>query len=248
MESKQPSLTIPGAIIIAAAIIAIALIYIFHPQTAPAQPAPVPGQNAQISMQPVTAADHILGNPNAPIKIVEYSDPSCPYCKMFNSTMEQLINEYGAGGKVAWVYRHFPLDQPDENGNVLHANAGREAQSLECAASVGGNDTFWAYEKDWYDAIPQDGADRSAQDDQAQILQTAKDVGLNIPSFNDCLSSGKTKDIVQKEYLDGINAGASGTPYSIIITPSGSKIPLVGAQSYSTVKAAVDTLLSTIKS
>jgi len=248
MEPQRSSLTIPGAIIIAAAIIAIALIYIFHPQRAAAPSIPQPGTVTQITMAPVTASDHILGNPNAPIKIVEYSDASCPFCKMFNPTMVQIMNDYGASGNVAWVYRDFPLDQPDENGNILHPNAGQEAQALECAASIGGNDTFWAFEKEWYNVIPQDGADRSAADDLAQIKQVAADVGLDASTFATCLSSGKMKDTVQKQYLDGINAGASGTPYSIILTPSGSKIPIVGAQSYASIKAAIDTLLPSAQS
>ncbi len=244
MEPQRSSLTIPGAIIIAAAIIAIALIYIFHPQKAAAPAAPSPSRSTEMNLPPVTASDHILGNPNASLKIVEYSDPSCPFCKIFNATMVKVMDEYGASGKVAWIYRDFPLDKPDDNGNVLHPNAGREAQAMECAAKVGGNDKFWAYEKAWYDTIPEDGSQMSTADDLAMIKQVASAAGINASAFSDCLSSGATKKIVEKQYLDGINAGASGTPYSIMITSSGSKVPIVGAQSYASVKAAIDTLLS----
>lgn len=247
MEPRS-SLTIPGSIIIAAAIIAIALIYIFHPQKAVPVAVPQPGSVTQISMAPVTSSDHILGNPNAAIKIVEYSDPSCPFCKMFNPTMVEIMNEYGASGNVAWVYRDFPLDQPDEDGNILHPNAGHEAQAMECAAKVGGNSAFWKYEEDWYTSIAQDGAGMSQSDDAAFINQVASDAGLDAAAFSTCLSSGATKATVEKEYLDGINAGASGTPYSIIVTPSGSKIPLIGAQSYDSVKAAIETLLPSAQS
>lgn len=247
MEPRHPALTVPGAIIIAAAIMAIAIIYVFHPAKA-VQPASPSVGVSQITMRAVSSSDHILGNPNAPIKIVEYSDASCPFCKMFNPIMSQIMDEYGSSGNVAWVYRDFPLDQPDQDGNVLHPNAGREAQALECAAVLGGNDKFWAYEKEWYTNIPEDGADRSTTDDMTQITQTASDVGLDAKAFSNCLSSGQTKDAVQKDYLDGINAGASGTPYSIIVTQDGGKIPLVGAQSYTTVKAAIDTLLPSVTS
>lgn len=247
MEQQRSSLTIPGAIIIAAAIIAVALIYISHPQKAATVAPTSPSSSTEINLPAVTAADHILGNPNASLKIVEYSDPSCPFCKMFNPTMVKIMDEYGPSGNVAWVYREFPLDQPDESGNVLHPNAGQEAQAMECAAEVGGNDKFWAYEEEWYSVIPDDGADRSSSDDLAQIKRVASDVGLDATAFGNCLSSGKTKAAIQKQYLDAINAGASGTPYSIIVTPSGSKIPLVGAQPYSAVKAAIDTLLPSAK-
>jgi protein-disulfide isomerase len=248
MESRSSSLTIPGAIIIAATIIAIALIYIFHPKSA-ATTQTIPGQIPDVTMQPVSANDHILGNPNAPIKIVEYSDPSCPFCKLFNPTMVKVISQYGPSGQVAWVYRSFPLNQPDQDGNVLHPNAGTEAQAFECAALIGSNDKFWAFEKEWYSVIPEDGANRTSLDDMKQILKVGTDVGLDSASFSDCVTSGRTKAAVQRQYLDGINAGVSGTPYSIIITPSGSKIPFAGASyTYSDLKATIDALIGTIPS
>lgn len=241
------ALTIPSAIIIAATIIAIALIYVLKPASSAPATATAPSGAGEVNMAPVTPADHILGNPDAPIKIVEYSDPSCPFCKVFNPTMVQIMGTYGAGGKVAWIYRDFPLDKPDANGNVLHKNAGTEAQAMECAASLGGNDKFWKYQQEWYQNVPQEAGGRSVADDQKQIMQTAKDIGLDTVSFNECLTSGQFKSKVEKEYLDGLNAGVSGTPYSIIITPTGSKIPLPGVQSYATIKSAIDTLISEIK-
>lgn len=225
---------------------AIAIIWVNKPAAAPTQNQNATGQPtiAQINMRPVTAADHILGNPNAPIKIVEFSDPSCPYCKLFNPTMEQIMSDYGPGGKVAWIYRHFPLDKPDQNGNILHKNAGHEAQAMECAASLGGNDKFWAFEKNWYNTIPENGAVDSTSTDQAMLLAVAKNSGLDQSAFSDCLSSGQFKNKVEADYTDGLNAGVSGTPFSVLITPSGTKIPLVGAQSYQTIKSAIDALLS----
>ena len=244
----HPLLTLPSAIIIAATIIAVAIIYTMKPSAVSVgTTTSIPNQANETSMAPVTSSDHILGNPDAPIKIVEYSDPSCPFCKIFNPTMVQVMAAYGAGGKVAWVYRDFPLDKPDANGNVLHPNAGTEAQAMECAASLGGNDIFWKYEEEWYQNIPQDGAERSVADDQKQMMQDAKDNGIDTVSFNDCVSSGQFKGKVDAEYLDGLNAGVSGTPYSVIITPAGTKIPLPGVQSFATMKSAIDTLITEAK-
>ncbi|MDD5165684.1 MAG: thioredoxin domain-containing protein [Candidatus Pacebacteria bacterium] len=247
MEQKNQLITIPGAIIIGCTILAIAY---FMTQRSN-NPAPTNGtpQIPTVTMAPISANEHILGNPNAKIKIVEYSDPSCPYCKMFHPTMEQVMNAYGASGKVAWVYRQFPLDKPDANGNILHPNAGHEAQAFECAASIGGNDKFWAYTKEWYNVFPLQGAtDRPVAEDTAQLASIAKKVGLNAISFSDCLASGQFKSKVEAQYLDGVNAGVSGTPYNIIITPSGAKIPLAGAVSYSTLKNTIDTLLGDVSS
>ena len=103
-EQNQPQqiLTIPMAIVLAAVIIAGVLLYMYRPastalpvNTQAAPSATVPDTS---SLPPVTASDHILGNPNAPIKIVEYSDPSCPYCKMFQSTMLEVMT----GVRRAW--------------------------------------------------------------------------------------------------------------------------------------------------
>jgi protein-disulfide isomerase len=249
-NNRSQLIGIPGAIIIAATIIAIALIYIFHPASKASTPSAAAQvqQGSAAAMAPVTTADHIFGNPNAPIKIVEYSDPSCPYCKMFNPTMIQIMTAYGSSGKVAWVYRSFPLDKPDQNGAILHPNAGHEAEGLECAGLLGGNDKFWAYENAWYSTFPLQGAtDRSVASDTDQLVSIAKAVGLDGSSFNDCLASDQFKSKIDAQYTDGINTGVSGTPYNVIITPAGSQIPVAGAVSFATLKTTIDTLLTEAK-
>ena len=58
----------------------------------------------------VDSEDHIFGNPDAPVKLVEYSDFECPFCKRVHPTLKKIMADYGIDGEVAWVYRHFPLD------------------------------------------------------------------------------------------------------------------------------------------
>ncbi len=247
---RKSSLTLPGAIIIAGAFIAIAIIWTKKPapavSTAPADAnaAAIAQAQSPADISPVTATDHILGNPNASVKIVEYSDPSCPYCKMFNPTMTKIMDDYGPGSKVAWIYRSFPIDKPDADGFILHKNAGHESQALECAASLGGNTVFWSYEKKLYETTPSVTQDTPNGLDQTQLPVIAKEVGLNPVEFNDCLSSGQFKDKVEAQYQDGVRAGITGTPSSFIITPKGSIIPLIGAQSYAIVKNTIDALLN----
>src|SRR3989344_4842843 len=53
----------------------------------------------------ISDSDHVRGNVNAQIKIFEYSDFECPFCKQFHVTMERVVAEYG--DRVAWIYRHF---------------------------------------------------------------------------------------------------------------------------------------------
>ncbi len=90
------------------------------------------------NLKPVTATDHIRGDINAPVKIVQFSDIDCPFCKKFHTTMQEVMKTYGKDGKVAWVFRNFPLTQ-------LHPDAANKAEASECIAELGGNDKFWSF-------------------------------------------------------------------------------------------------------
>lgn len=183
-------------------------------------------------MRPISSEDHILGNPNADVIIVEYSDTECPFCKQFHVTLKRVMSEYGKNGKVAWVYRHFPIDS-------LHKKARKEAEATECANELGGTEKFWQYTDLLY-------ATTNSNDslDPAELPKIAKTVGLDVKAFNSCLSSGRYKDKVQKDYEDAIKIGGKGTPTSILITKDGVKTPLEGAQPYENVKAVLDAMLN----
>ena len=120
---------------------------------------------------------HILGNPGAPVKLVEFSDFECPFCKRFHLTMKRLMNEYGEDGKVAWVYRHFPLVS-------LHSKARREAQAAECASELGGNEAFWAYSDRLFEVAPSNN-----RLDLALLPRIAQLIGLDRAKFEACLAS-----------------------------------------------------------
>ena len=229
MNQSSP-LSIPSAIIIAAAIIAIAIIYVKKPA-----PAPIVSENkpaAEITLAPINPAqDHILGNPTAPIKLVEYSDPSCPFCKMFHSTMKTLMDTYGPQGTVAWVYRAFPLDKPDAQGRALHPNAGTESQAFECAAELGSNIAFWKYANRFYEITP---SDQGKSLDRAELPKIATYVGLDEIAFDSCLSSGKYADKIEAQYISGINAGVRGTPATFVVldTPAPASLDaIIGSES-----------------
>ncbi len=248
MEQKQTALlNIPTAIIIAGAIIAAAVIFTRYPSSSRPVTAETGTINLEDKIKPVNESDHILGNPNAKVKIIEYSDPSCPFCKSFHVTMRKIIDLYGKSGDVAWVYRSFPLDKPGANGQILHPNAGRESQASECAGSLGGNDKFWAYTNRLYDVTPSVTGDTPNGLDQKELPKIAQYVGLNVDDFNSCLSSGKFKEKVEAQYLEGVNIGIQGTPSSVLVTPSGKYIPLEGAQPFENVQQVIDALLAEAK-
>lgn len=222
---------IPISIVVSGLIIAGA-IYITTKQQ---EPKPQGGENVQLAIAPIDANDHILGNPNADIVIVEYSDFECPYCKGFHTTMKKIMDEYGPTGKVAWVYRHFPLTQ-------IHEKAQAAAEASECVAKLGGNNKFWEYAN----AISA-GSPESLTEEN--LLANAKTIGINEAEFKACIASDYGKQEVAKDVKDG-NAIAAvdkqfGTPYNILIsTKSGVQTPIKGNQPYANVKAAIDAILS----
>ncbi len=216
-------INVSGAIIIAASIIAIAIILVQKPTVTNNPNNNLITQNIKVT--PINNNDLILGNPNAKIMIVEYSDPSCGYCRAFHPTMEKLIENYGAQGTVAWVYRHFPLDIPDMNGRILHPNANRESQAIECARKIGGTEKGWAYLKKLYTTNGPDGKVTTGVDPK-EIIPMAESLSIDKMSFESCLKDEIFKDKVSSDFLSGKNAGVNGTPtiFMIVKEPLKEKI------------------------
>lgn len=182
------------------------------------------------NIKPITFDDHILGSPDAPVIVVEFSDLECPFCKKFHPIMNKIVRKYN--GKVSWVYRHFPLDS-------LHSKARKEAEASECATEQGGNDAFWRYINRIFEITPSNnGLDFS------KLKETAEYMGLDVNNFISCLNSGKYANKIEKNIQDAIESGGRGTPYSVVITKSGQKFTIDGAQPYSVVKSIIDNALS----
>lgn len=230
-------LTIPTAIVIAGIIIAGAVLYqkgAFEPKK--------DGGNVTVerSIPPVTAEDHLLGNPNAIVKIIEYSDFECPWCQRFHPTMKQIMTEYGGKGQVAWVYRHFWTERKDESGKIFHPRGGPAAEASECVAELGGSSAFWKFadsifERDWPKSLD-------------KLNSLAGETGVDAKKFEECLSSGKYKNKVYvEEWAKAVSAGVKATPYNYVVGPDGKYILIAGAESYATVKQAVDTILANFK-
>jgi protein-disulfide isomerase len=234
-KSLMEKLSIPISIIIAGSIMAGALYYSnlkTKERVAIIDTAQKVAEGSVSKMRPVTSEDHLLGNPNAEVIIVEYSDTECPFCKNYHTTLKRVMSEYGKDGKVAWVYRHFPIDS-------LHPKARKEAEATECANELGGSTKFWEYTNLLYDTT---NSNNSL--DPAELPKMAKTVGLDVNAFNKCLSSGKHAAKVEADYQDAINAGGQGTPHSILITKDGTRTAIEGAQPYENIKNVLDAILA----
>jgi len=192
-------------------------------------------QEAAGAVRPVSAEDHIRGTLDAPVVVIEFSDFECPFCKGFHQTMKELMGEYGEDGEIAWVYRHFPLDE-------LHSKARKEAQASECANELGGNDAFWAFTDRLFEVTPSN--DRL---DLGLLSIIAEEIGLDRDEFAACLegdeSGGKFAAHIEADYQDALASGGTGTPYTLVIGRTGEIFTVNGAQPYAAMKSIVDSAL-----
>lgn len=175
---------------------------------APVAVAPTPnlpsGDGQDIPPQPsqpvkaVGAGDHIRGNKNAKVTMIEYSDFECPFCKRFTPSVDQALKDFP--NDVRFVYRHFPL-------RSIHPSAQKAAEASECAAKVGGEDAFWKM----HDKLI---AATSLSVDGMKTF--AKELGLNQGKFDTCLDKGETTALIDAQMNEGGAAGVEGTPATFI--------------------------------
>ena len=183
----------------------------------------------QLSQVPaVTDQDHVRGNANAKIKLIEYSDYECPFCANFHPTMEQVMENYG--DKVAWVFRHYPLP--------FHPQAQPAAETGECVNKVGGQDAFWAYTDSLFELNGGSGTIT-----QANIDQAVSDAGVSADAVKSCADAGEFTQMVTDQMNAGATAGVNGTPGTIIVTDDGQYELINGALPYEQVSQMIEKYL-----
>jgi protein-disulfide isomerase len=173
-------------------------------------------KNNIFALLPVKAEEqHLQGNKDAKVKIVEYSDFQCPFCERAYPILKQVIKDYG--DKISFEYKHFPLSS-------IHPFAQKAAEASECAAEQG---KFWQFH------------DKDYENQQNLSLPALKEwageIGLNTATFNSCLDSGKYAGKVQVDLQAGQKLGVNGTPTTFINGQS-----VVGAQPYEAFKTIID--------
>ncbi len=140
------------------------------------------------------------GDPNAPIKIEEFSDFQCPYCARFTETTEPgLLETYVATGQVYFVYRSM--------GEWIGPESVAAAEAAYCA---GDQNKFW----EMHDIIFANHTGENVGDYTARRLKAfAETIGLDAGQFNSCFDGGKFSDQVRQDQRDGLAAGLQGTPF-----------------------------------
>ncbi|MEN9920143.1 MAG: hypothetical protein RL538_36 [Candidatus Parcubacteria bacterium] len=191
-----------------------------------------PAADTTNKIDPVTDADHIRGDINAPVKIVEFSDFECPYCKRHHETLKVVVDKYGED-KVAWVYRQFPLEQ-------LHpVKAMAAAMASECVGELGGNEKFWMFTDRYFEET----LTNNRTDIETLIPKLVGETGVSKSAFTACFEGEKHKAAIEADIADAAETGGRGTPWSIIIGPSGKTYPINGALPASAIEQMIEQAL-----
>jgi protein-disulfide isomerase len=184
------------------------------------------GSNSASLIRAVSDDDHILGNPDAKVTIVEFSDYECPFCAQAHTIFEQVVEE--SNGEVNWAYRHFPLSS-------IHANAVNAAIASECVAQIGGNDAFWEFSK------------KLLQNQRGLGLefyvQEAGALGVDESALLSCVNDSSVAEEVNADFDEAVAAGGRGTPFSVIISANGEFLPFSGALPYDKLKPLIEQAL-----
>src|SRR5262249_23097695 len=151
----------------------------------------------------------------------------CPYCSIIYPNLKSIVQN--SGGKVAWVYRNFPLDS-------IHPNARPAAEAAECIAAELGNDAFWKF-------ADQDFAD---QQDMSTDFYTkiATSLGANAQTFSTCITQKTYDSRINTDEAEAQANGGQGTPYTIVVGKDGTKVPFSGALPADQINSIVQSVLS----
>lgn len=170
------------------------------PAPAAATPAPtaatVPAVPTGLEVQP---SDHVMGDPKAPITVIEYASMTCPHCADFAAnTLPEVKKQFIDTGKVKWVFRDFPLDQYAVRGSML--------------AECGGNDRYFALieilfgaQRNWIRINDMDGT-------IAELGKIGRLAGISEADFKACMSNQALLNAIVAERQGGEQLGVDSTP------------------------------------
>ena len=220
---------LPVAIVIAGGILAGA-IYTVRVQER------IPTQEVTTSLiRPLQEDDHIIGSPDSEVVLITYSDIDCEYCKEFQATLSQLMSEYAPEGRVAWVYRHFPI-------TGTHTHSGTHAKASECVASVAGEYYFFRF----IDALHQQ-APETAEFNPLKYPDVLASLGVNQAAFDACMDQDLFAEKVAVDAENAVLIGATGAPYTVILIQGNEPIPVSGSLPYYSMKQVIEEALSLVR-
>lgn len=226
---------LPASILAAGILIAGSVVYSVGKKSENQIPQPLTGANPTVAPTAdlvkalkVGGRDAILGDPKAPVTLIEYGDYQCPFCgRMFTQVEPQLREEYIKTGKVKMVYRNFQF---------LGAESTNAGAAAECAKD---QNKFWVFHDALYNAEIKDGQENSGNLDRNLFVKLAGDSGLDLLSFTSCLDSNKYAAQVERDRAAASAISVNSTPTNYI---NGQMVR--GAQPYSAFKAVIEAALT----
>ncbi len=177
--------------------------------------------------------DPIIGDPNAPITIIEFSDFQCPFCARFHiQTLPLILEEYIEQGKVKLVFRDFPIQS-------IHPNALPASVAAECANEQEKfkevHDMLFDNQNKWNN--------QDTSDALSLFSQYATNIQFEQDTFDSCLTNGKYIDEIKKDLGDGREYGVSGTPGFFVGNDEIGYVELKGAQPFESFKKIIEAQL-----
>jgi len=177
--------------------------------------------------------DPIIGDSNAPITIIEFSDFQCPFCARFNAqTLPVILDEYIEQGKVKLVFRDFPIQS-------IHPNALPASVAAECANDQSKfkemHDMLFEKQNEWNK--------KETTEALSLFSQYASNMKLDMEVFDSWLTSGKHIDEIKKDLEDGRDYGVTGTPGFFVGNDQIGFVELKGAQPFESFKKVIDAQL-----
>lgn len=228
LEKPKHDRMLPLSILMAAVLISGSVIYSVSHKSGVGGQANLPGSgndgaNVDSSVK-IESDDVVLGDPKAPVTIIEFGDYQCPFCGKFFKETEPLIREnYIKTGKVKMVWRDFAFLGPES----LSA-----AEAAHCSAD---QNKYWEYHDALMTEEIRDGSEHNGNLNEVKFKELAKNLGMNVDSFSGCISLGKYKSLVKKLYDSAVELGVNSTPTLFI---NGRKVQ--GALPYSSFKTLIE--------
>jgi protein-disulfide isomerase len=197
------------------------------PRSPPQQP-PLP-MTMDISKSPT------MGNKNAPLVLIEFTDYQCPFCRRhFETVHQQLVKTYVDTGQLKLVLKEFPLQK-------LHPNAPRAAMAAQCAGS---QNSYWPM----HDLLFRN----QTRVQMADLKSFAVSLGLDSELFMNCMKERLFTSNIIEDFNLGVTAGVKGTPFFFFGRNNKTSPDMItveqyfyGAKTFEEFKQMIDTLLST---
>lgn len=195
-----------------------------------------PAKKADVSESPkITLATFIengspiLGNPNAPITLVEFGDYQCFFCnKFFHETEDELFKNYVETGKVKVVFKDF---------TIIGADSVNAAHAAHCASDQG---KFWEYHDTLYNHWTGENNGWASQDN---LYSFAKDMNLDMEQFTKCMNDKKYESLIQASNADAKALELGGTPGFFVISKDNKITKIGGAQPFEVFQKIFDSSL-----